>query len=579
MSVIHLNQIKTHLLSKYKDSLDLSDVGGTVGNVENHTLSRGLSAFVIDSMCDCGTQKSGESVTDSGNDNGIDAIYVDSSNSIIYVVQSKWIHSGKGEPSNGDVKKYLAGIRDILNCNFSRFNEKIRAKEDELVKAMSKPTGKLVGCLAYTGINGLAEPSRRDLDDFLKEVNDVSSYLSFRVLNQQELYRFLTRSIGGDPINIDIGLKNWGWLKEPSPAYYGQVNGEEIKGWWDKNGISLLAKNIRSSLGDTEVNHEINETILSNPEKFWYFNNGITLIAKKINKTLVGGGDRDYGTFHCEDVSVVNGAQTLSTIGKIDTIFVDNLSQLFVPLRIISLENSDDMFGERITKANNLQNRIESRDFVSLDPEQQRLKVELSMEGITYSIKRDSDFAAGPSSFDLSESTTALACASGDIGVIVQLKREVGKVWDDIKRPPYTTIFNRSVSSTYLYRCVLINREVDKQILSILGGTPLEASVYGIGVHGNRMISGLVFWYLDKKIIGDPTKDFDSYLASVDLKKLTSDSFFLVSQAVEKIFPSPVLPTLFKNRNKCQEIFDACKSWDCEEEIGSSRTDGQMELL
>ena len=575
MSIIHLNQIKAHILSTYKNHLEMRDVRGSSENIENQALSRGLSAFTIESMCDCGLQKAATAVTDSANDNGIDAIYVDPSNNIIHVVQSKWIHSGKGEPSNGDIKKYISGIKDLLNCNFSRFNDKIREKEAELIKAMSMPNGKLIGHITYTGINQLAEPSQRDIKDFLDEVNDVSSYLSFRVINQKEIYKLLTRTIGGDPIDLEVGLKNWGNLKEPSLAYYGQVNGEELKSWWEKHGSSLLTRNIRNSLGDTEINQEINETLLSSPEKFWYFNNGITLISKKIAKTLVGGGDRDYGTFHCEDVSVVNGAQTLSTIGKADQSLIPTLSQVFVPVRLISLENDDEMFGEQITKANNLQNRIESRDFASLDPEQQRLKLELSIEDIDYSIKRDSAFSAGPKSFDLMESTSALACASSDINLIVQLKREVGKIWDDIKRPPYTTIFNPGLTSTYLYRCVKVNREIDKQISETLKELSVNSSSYGVGIHGNRLIAGLAFQEIDQKILSDPKRKIEEVLNEGHIKKITNEHFFTVSQTIEDRYKNAVLPTLFKNKNKCREIFLTCSG----QEIDNNNLDKSSKQL
>lgn len=579
MSIVHLNQIKNHLLTTYEDKIDLSDVKGTQQNIENHTLSRSLSAFVINSISDSGIQKAGASVTDGSKDNGIDAIYIDTTNSVIYLVQSKWIHSGKGEPSNGDVKKFLAGIKDILNCRFSRFNNKIRDLQQELIDAMSTPTGKLICCIAYTGVNGLAEPSQRDLDDFSKEVNDVSAYLTFKNVNQQELYHFLTRSVGGAPINIDVGLKHWGTVKEPNTAYYGQVNGKELKAWWDEFGVSILTKNIRSSLGDTEVNHEIHETISTSPQKFWYYNNGITLIAKRINKTVVGGGDREYGTFRCEEVSIVNGAQTLSTLGKADTISSCNLDAVFVPVRIISLENSDNNFGEKITKSNNLQNKIESRDFVSLDPEQQRLKLELNLEGINYSIKRDSSFSSSPTSFDLSESTTALACASNDLSIIVQLKREVGRIWDDIHKPPYTSLFNKGLSATYLQRCVVISREIENHISGINNSLGVESTTTGIGIHGNRIIAGLVFSKLNQKQLKNPSTNFESFLSKIDIKEITSNCFHDVVATVESGYSSYVLPTLFKNRKKCQEIYDKCQSGNTQNSVDSEADLQQYELL
>lgn len=556
MSIVHLNQIKNHILLKFKDTIPLDDLIGVHEHIDNQILSRSLSAFVISSISECTTIQAGFAVTDGGEDNGIDAIHVDPDTCTIYVVQSKWIHSGKGEPSNGDVKKFLSGIKDILNCNFSRFNSRIQEKEDQIVKAMQMPASRLVGCLAYTGVNSLAEPSRRDLGDFLNEVNDVSEYLNFKIINQSEIYKLLSNSIEGAPINIDIGLKNWGSVKHPSMAYYGQINGAELKHWWNEYGVKILKKNIRSGLGETDVNQEISQTIKRSPENFWFYNNGITLIAQKIKKTMVGGGDKDYGTFCCEGVSVVNGAQTLSTLGKFDSLNEEDFAKIFVHLRIISLENQDEAFGEKITKSNNLQNRIESRDFVSLDHEQQRLKQELSLENINYSIKRDSEFSASANAFDLFESTTALAVASNNPNIIVQLKREIGRIWDDTTKFPYTSIFHKGVTSTYLLRCVLINREIEKAIQISLGSASAEGSHYGVGIHGNRIIAGLVFSKLKKDALINPKKDLDKEITKEDIHNTTRSIHLGLASLIERLYSKAVLPTLFKNAKTCVEIYD-----------------------
>ena len=569
-----------HIVSSYKDHLELKDVGGKEKTAEGLTLTRCLSAFVMDSLSGCGAARAGGSVTDGGKDNGLDAVYVDPSSETIYLVQSKWIYNGKGEPSNADVKKFIAGIKDILNCRFHKFNERVKSKEVDLTEAMGSPKSKLIGVLAYTGINDLAAPSKDDISDLLDEVNDVSSYLSFRVLNQSDLYAFLSREVDGDPIDIDVGLKAWGTVKEPSLAFYGQVNGQELKAWWDKYGVSILRKNIRGSLGYSEVNEDISQTIKVSPDKFWYYNNGITIIAKRVKKTLLGGGDRDHGTFRCENVSVVNGAQTLSTIGSVDSVSSNNLSRLSVPLRIISLENGESDFGEKITKSNNLQNRIESRDFVSLDQEQQRLRLELRMDGVDYSIKRESGFVTGDSSFDLFEATTALACASGDVGIIVQLKREVGRVWDDISRPPYTKIFNAGVTSVFLYRCVLASREIDRHINKVLTRSTIESGLRGVGVHGNRIVSGLVFSCLSKKNLCDPSVEHNECVNSMRISEITERMLFELSKQVSKNFSGTVLPTLFKNRKKCQMLFDLCaEGVDKKEGGGYVEADGQMSLI
>ena len=62
----------------------------------------------------------------------------------------------------------------------------------------------------------------------------------------------------------------------PHLAFYGQVSAQVIGDWWVKYGDRLFARNLRS-LGDTDVNTEINQTLDNSPESFWYFNNGVTI--------------------------------------------------------------------------------------------------------------------------------------------------------------------------------------------------------------------------------------------------------------------------------------------------------------
>ena len=81
---------------------------------------------------------------------------------------------------------------------------------------------------------------------------------------------------------------------------------------------------------------------------------------------MAGGAGTDFSTFHCGDVSVVNGAQTVSTIGKFGESNFDALENVYVPMRII-VRGDDESFADDVTRTNNRQNRIENRDFVTLD--------------------------------------------------------------------------------------------------------------------------------------------------------------------------------------------------------------------
>lgn len=317
MSIIQVNQIRVHITKLFDGKIDMTDIKCSGEEYNNFFLSRALAAYTIFYLANTSSDLAGASVTDGGDDNGIDAIYYDEREKRLYLVQSKWIHNGKGEPENGEVKKFISGVKDLFNLRFDRFNQKVNQKKETIVNALNDPDTKYTIVLAYTGINNLAIPSKRDLEDLEIEMNDASEVLSIQILNQVPLHKSLTRGLSGQPITVDIGIKSWGRLQEPHNAYYGQLNAMVICEWWSQYRNRLFARNLRDVLGDTDVNNEIRETLNNHPQHFWYFNNGITIVSKKITKTMAGAGDNDFGTFHCEDINIVNGAQTVSTIGKL----------------------------------------------------------------------------------------------------------------------------------------------------------------------------------------------------------------------------------------------------------------------
>jgi hypothetical protein len=300
-------------------------------------------------------------------------------------------------------------------------------------------------------------------------------------------------------------------------------------------------------------------TLQDCPENFWYFNNGITIIAGKITKTMAGGGGTDFGTFHCENISVVNGAQTVSTIGRHNIKSPEKIAQALLPLRVISLENADTQLEISITKTNNRQNRIDNRDFVTLDPEQSRLRAELGVEEIMYHVIRSEAIARTDKSFDLVESTTALACSSGKPNLFVQLKREIGKLWEDIARTPYKELFNSSVNSFFLWRAVQTQRLIDKGIDQMSSSDGLTGRDLSVAVHGNRMISAVVFQALPLHSFGSPSFDFDYRITQPLILELVREAYSKLKAALDETYPNAIIPTLFKNMSKCSDLYTKIK--------------------
>jgi len=411
--------------------------------------------------------------------------------------------------------------------------------------------------LAHTGRSSLAVHATRKIDDLLSELNDATEIATFENMPQDRIYTMLAEGASGGANELEFGLSQWGKVETPHTAFYGMVTGTEIAAWWKQYGERLFANNLRSVLGNTDVNKQIASTVDIRPEDFWYFNNGITVTAKDVIKSPAGGGTRDLGSFKASGAFVVNGAQTVSSLGRYDG-NAENLENVRVPLRVISLEASKEDYGTLITRTNNTQNRIEARDFASQDPEQHRIRIELQIEGIEYNIARSDGFSRSDTAFDLEEATVALACAEGEANLAVQVKREISKFWVDLEKSPYKRLFNRSTSSFYVYQAVLLLRLVEKRIDEILKSlTRKSGKRYGVLVHGNRLIASVVFKrHQLPKQLGDIELCLEDHYAAISV---------LVDQAVDTLeemvgiqYRDNFLAVVFKNPTKSKELFDMC---------------------
>lgn len=554
MSIIHVTQIASKISALFTEKIDNSDIKVGTPDGEINSLSRSLAAYAIYNHAACTPEEAAAAVVDGPDDNGIDAIFYSPTLKNLVIVQSKWIKSGSGEPESGEIAKFCRGVEDLLNADFDRFNEKVLRRQAEIEAAIASFDTRYVLILAYTGDKGIAEHGKRVIDDLVRKLNDAGEgtteeLVRFKKLDQAKIYTTLSKGLMSDPINLDIGLHQWGKYAEPYGAYYGYVSGEEIAKLWAENGRKLFHRNIRNMLGKTDVNEELANTIQNSPDKFWYFNNGITIISDLIEKSMIGGTNRDLGSFKLTNASIVNGAQTLSTVGESADKFPEQIKKLYILVRCISLQSTPEEFGNEVTRANNRQNRIENRDFVSQDSEQHRLREELAHDNINYNIARSDLFAKSHTAIDVEEATLSLACASGLVSLAVQSKRELGKFYEDLTKGIYKQIFNPHTSGRYLNNCVQINREIERiiaQKINTLGKK--SGKEYGILVHGNRMLSMLICKRLP--ISRNEVMKMDD----INIAALVDTILPKMAAAITTNFSDNFLATLFKNKSKCDQL-------------------------
>jgi len=551
MSKLHVNHLKTKLTEIYSDKIDIADARNDEEK-ENFFLTRAYAAYTLQILAQLDAVAAASAITDGFDDNGIDAIYFDRRSKELWLVQSKWIKSGTGEPDTGETSRFKNGVADLIDLKFDRFNKKVLAKEAEVIEALEDPLVKIKIVLTYTGQDTFSEHNRRVIDDLLAELNDPSELAVFNRFSLKQAHKSLVGILDGQPIKADLALSNWGKVEDPYYAIYGTNNGNDLAQLWSENRGRLFSDNIRDFIGFSEVNEDIRETALKEPENFYFYNNGITALCQTLNKKPVGGGDRAVGVFVAEDLKIVNGAQTVGSIGNAYEINPDQISKLNVFIKIISLENCPADFGLNVTKRTNTQNRIDKKDFVSLDPEQDRLKTELALDGIIYHLKRsDQVVKQDETNCYVEEVITALACAKPDINLAVQAKREVGKLWEDISKQPYTDIINSTVLATQAWRAVRIMREVTNRLkLKEQASSGREKSCF---IHSNRFVLNIVFAKIGTEVLLDPNFNFDDYFTTT-LPAIIDHIAEETKDKMEGLFPNSLVHQIFRNYTKCRQL-------------------------
>jgi hypothetical protein len=552
MSDIHVRRIRKVILQDFSGLIPLSEVESrSPEEAEQNLLTRGQAALALTHIAHISKEEAAAAVVDGFNDNGIDAIYFDETAEILYVVQSKWVSSGTKGPDLGSMQKFISGFKDLLSAKFERFNQKVNQMRNTLEKALDAHDAKFLLLIAYTGTQPLSAHIERELNDLLEEQNNPVDIVSYRAYSQKELYNAMSGGLDGPPISLDVTLYDWGQIADPYRAYYGRVSAEEIASWYHDYNSSLFTRNLRKFKGDTEVNRAIKTTLISQPEKFWYFNNGITVLCNRIGKKPIGGANRDVGQFHFEGVSVVNGAQTVGNIATAVLQGFPKAKQAYALVRFISLENCPPDFATEVTTATNTQNRIEPRDFASLDPTQERLKRDLTLDlNKVYAYKSGENPPAAEDGCTIEEATIALACAHPNIQLAADAKSKLGALWEDIKKPPYTHIFNDRLTSLRLWRSVEVMRIVE--LVLNHEKTSGGAIRRRITIHGNRFILHRVFQFL-------PLDRFDSSELKMDqlreqARRETLRAIEETTKIVQERFNDAYLNNFFKSGQKCSEI-------------------------
>ncbi|MHA8109906.1 AIPR family protein [Aquirufa sp. A-Brett2-W8] len=140
--------------------------------------------------------------------------------------------------------------------------------------------------------------------------------------------------------------------------------GDLLADLYDDYNTQLLENNVRFFLSaNRKANKAIRNTIKEYPLNFFSFNNGISATASNV---IIKNGK----IIEIQDFQIVNGGQTTATIHYAKSRDKLSLSNVFVQVKITSINSNDVNYSEivaEISKAANTQSSIRESDFYSND--------------------------------------------------------------------------------------------------------------------------------------------------------------------------------------------------------------------
>lgn len=349
-----------------------------------------------------------DSITDGGNDGGIDSIIIlhngeyfeedaeyqckTSSVTKIIITQSKTEKSFKESSIDKLITAFpvLFDLEASENALNERFNSQVVEKSSLFKKLWSDTIiagGRLEIVINYACMAGEIEISstfESKRDQLIQLCNDIFSTkdVSFNCYSSKELLDLvqthkktrLTLNFKDTPLAISYGDNGLGYIGLIKLAEYKSFVTDSD----NKINDELFESNIRHFQGKVDVNNKIRNTLENTFDRdFWWLNNGITIIAEnptQLNKKLA-----------LENVQVVNGLQTSFSIFNVEHIVDDDERSVLVK---VIISNDKDVTDD-IIESTNFQNAVSPGLLRATDNIQKEIELYFLQNGYFYDRRKN----------------------------------------------------------------------------------------------------------------------------------------------------------------------------------------------
>lgn len=467
MSKLHIEYVRNAIDERYTGLLDLSDLPKSTSEQSRRQafLSRGIAALAVQNEHQVGPRAAAACVFDGADDRGIDAMSVEltAPQPRICLVQAKWSDAGKGGFDEEAVHKLFRGLDLLFDRAYSKFNSRFQPLVPDLQQAFDLGLPKVTIVLALMRTVPLDPKVRELLEEKIAAQNEIDEIVDYKVLDLRDFHRAILGDAATPKIDATVRLDGFVQESTPYKALYGTMTVPDLADLYGEHRRGLFARNIRDSLDLTDVNVKIQNTLLEQPEHFWYFSNGITMLCETI-KPIGRAVPGKVGDFKLTGISVVNGAQTVSALHRAFVKDPDTAQIGRVTVRLISLEDCPEGFGDQVTTTTNTQNPIEERDFKSLDQGQIQLRDDFALLlHRSYVIKRGERLPDPQHGCSMTEAAEALAAVhpNAQLAAVAKRDQNLAGLWED---DVYEQIFGTSPNVYRVWRSVELLRAVRAEL-------------------------------------------------------------------------------------------------------------------
>jgi hypothetical protein len=550
---LELHQMRSALTKAYQGLIDESDLKRNSDQErERAFLSRAVAATAIRRVTGWELKRCAEAVIDGSDDNGIDAVAV-TDGSQVWLVQAKWSDKGTAGFHTDAARALVDGLRLLENRQFDTFNKKLQPFTAVLDSALGDPNLKINLVIALTGNDPLSSHTTAILNRVSEDHHGHGPMLSYDLMTTTELLQQLREDRLPDPVDVTVRLLKWLRRDLPYPSYQGSLWARDVAEIYERHGAQLFSKNIRQSLGLTRINVGIEKTLTEEPENFWYFNNGITVLCDYVKPFYPGRRHPDHPVdLRLTRATVVNGAQTVTSIHRAMQEEPENVAEADVSVRIIALGENYAKYAYRIAETTNTQNDVYRRDFISLDEKQAQIRQDFDLTlGKSYVYKRGEIDPVPDLGCSVVQAAVALACAYSTPELAVRAKRDTELLWETGSQGAYQRLFGEVPSACRIWRCVQIQRETGRALAHLRNN--LEGRPHATAQHGDMLITHLVFQLLDLAEIDELSFPIESVLTVIP-ELVAVILPWLVYRVNLNYGLTSFLMSTFTNEARCREL-------------------------